>query len=213
MISSIITPMNFTILRDAIVQHIVNVRDNQKQLARDSGATEEWVNQIINFIVFPKRFRFPDVEDMPCVFVYFNEMSFPEDEQDVYNNESVGTLVVEYYTVGLNEESEEKTADSNAEDRLNYLTAQLYKILCSEATNLYTATNRLIKTFRLKSWKRVISPESDNTAGTVLGAKFEFEVGFDEPTYYTNTNEIREFYTNLEIRDENIDPFVREILN
>ena len=213
MISSIITPMNFTILRDAIVQHIVNVRDNQKQLARDSGATEEWVNQIINFIVFPKRFRFPDVEDMPCVFVYFNEMSFPEDEQDVYNNESVGTLVVEYYTVGLNEESEEKTADSNAEDRLNYLTAQLYKILCSEATNLYTATNRLIKTFRLKSWKRVISPKSDNTAGTVLGAKFEFEVGFDEPTYYTNTNEIREFYTNLEIRDENIDPFVREILN
>lgn len=213
MISSIITPMNFTILRDAIVQHIVNVRDNQKKLAQDSGAKEEWINQIINFIVFPKRFRFPDVEDMPCVFVYFNEMSFPEDEQDVYNNETVGNLVVEYYTVGLNEESEEKTADSNAEDRLNYLTAQLYKILCSEATNLYTATNRLIKTFRLKSWKRVISPENDNTAGTVLGAKFEFEVGFDEPTYYTNTNEIREFYTKLEIRDENIDPFVREILN
>ncbi len=213
MISSIITPMNFTILRDAIVQHIVNVRDNQKKLAQDSGAKEEWINQIINFIVFPKRFRFPDVEDMPCVFVYFNEMSFPEDEQDVYNNETVGNLVVEYYTVGLNEESEEKTADSNAEDRLNYLTAQLYKILCSEATNLYTATNRLIKTFRLKSWKRVILPENDNTAGTVLGAKFEFEVGFDEPTYYTNTNEIREFYTKLEIRDENIDPFVREILN
>lgn len=213
MIKSIITPMNFTIVRDAIVQHLVNVRESQKQLAKNSGATEEWVNQIINFIVFPKRFRFPDVEDMPCVFVYFNEMNFPEDEQDVYNNEAVGNLVVEYYAVGLNEESEEKTADSNADDRLNYLTAQLYKILCSEATNLYTATNRLIKSYRLKSWKRVVSPENDNTAGTVLGAKFEFEVGFAEPTYYTNTTEIREFYTKLGIRDENIDPFVREILN
>lgn len=213
MIKSIITPMNFTIVRDAIVQHLVNVRDNQKQLAINSGATEEWVNQIINFIVFPKRFRFPDVEDMPCVFVYFNEMNFPEDEQDVYNNEVVGNLVVEYYAVGLNEETEEKTADSNADDRLNYLTAQLYKILCSEETNLYTATNRLIKGFRLKSWKRVVSPENDNTAGTVLGAKFEFEVEFSEPTYYTNTTEIKEFYTKLGIRGENIDPFVREILN
>ena len=122
MIKTVITPMNFTLVRDSIVQHLVNVRESQKQLAKESGATDLWINQIINFTVFPKRFRFPDVEDMPCVFVYFNEVSFPEDEQDVYNNEAVATLVVEYYAVGLNEESGEQTADSNAEDRLNYLT-------------------------------------------------------------------------------------------
>ena len=212
MIKTLITPMNFTLVRDSIVQHIVNVRESQKELAKESGAKDLWINQIINFTVFPKRFRFPDVEDMPCVFVYFNEMTFPEDEQDVYNNEAVGTLVVEYYAVGLNEDSPEQTADSNAEDRLNYLTAQLYKILCSEATNIYTATDRLVKGFVIKSWKRVLSPENDNTAGTVLGAKFEFEVQFEEPTHYTNTTEIKEFYTNLEIRDENIDPFIKNII-
>ena len=120
---SIITPMNLTLVRDAIVQHIVNIRDSQKQLAKDSGADDLWIDQIINFTVFPKRFRFPDVQDMPCVFVYFNEIDFPADEQDVYENEASANLVVEYYTVGLNEETQ--TADSNAEDRLNYLTAQL----------------------------------------------------------------------------------------
>lgn len=207
---SIITPMNLTLVRDAIVQHIVNIRDSQKQLAKDSGADDLWIDQIINFTVFPKRFRFPDVQDMPCVFVYFNEVDFPEDEQDIYENEAVANLVVEYYTVGLNEETQ--TADSNAEDRLNYLTAQLYKILCSEATNLYVATDRLIKGFKIKSWKRVLTPDDNNIASTVLGAKFEFQVEFTEPTNYTNTFDIKEFYTKADIRDENIDPFVRIIL-
>ena len=207
---SIITPMNLTLVRDAIVQHIVNIRDSQKQLAKDSGADDLWIDQIINFTVFPKRFRFPDVQDMPCVFVYFNEIDFPADEQDVYENEASANLVVEYYTVGLNEETQ--TADSNAEDRLNYLTAQLYKILCSEATNLYVATDRLIKGFKIKSWKRVLTPDDNNIASTVLGAKFEFQVEFTEPTNYTNTFDIKEFYTKADIRDENIDPFVRIIL-
>lgn len=207
---SIITPMNLTLVRDAIVQHIVNIRDSQKQLAKDSGADDLWIDQIINFTVFPKRFRFPDVQDMPCVFVYFNEIDFPADEQDVYENEASANLVVEYYTVGLNEETQ--TADSNAEDRLNYLTAQLYKILCSEATNLYVATDRLIKGFKIKSWKRVLTPDDNNIVSTVLGAKFEFQVEFTEPTNYTNTFDIKEFYTKADIRDENIDPFVRIIL-
>lgn len=207
---SIITPMNLTLVRDAIVQHIVNIRDSQKQLAKDSGADDLWIDQIINFTVFPKRFRFPDVQDMPCVFVYFNEIDFPADEQDIYENEASANLVVEYYTVGLNEETQ--TADSNAEDRLNYLTAQLYKILCSEATNLYVATDRLIKGFKIKSWKRVLTPDDNNIASTVLGAKFEFQVEFTEPTNYTNTFDIKEFYTKADIRDENIDPFVRIIL-
>lgn len=212
MIKTLITPMNFTLVRDSIVQHLVNVRESQKELAKESGAEDLWINQVLNYTVFPKRFRFPDVEDMPCVFVYFNEMTFPENEQDVYENNAVANLNVEYYAVGLNEESDEVTADSNAEDRLNYLTAQLYKSLCSEATNIYTATGRLVKGFTLKSWKRVMSPNDDNTAGTVLGAKFEFEVEFAEPTHYANTTEIKEFYTGLDIRDENIDPFIKTII-
>lgn len=215
MIPSIITPMNCTLVRDSICQHLANCRDNQKELAREAGEGEEWINKNVQFVVFPKRFRFPDVEDMPCVFVYFNELNFPENEQDTFENEAIGNLVVEYYAVGLNDDETEgeKDADTNAEDRLSYLTAQLYKILCSEATNLYDATGKKIKGFTIKSWKRIITPENDNTAGTVLGAKFEFNVEFGEPTYYANTTEIREFYTKLNIREEFIDPFVQVILN
>jgi len=215
-IPAIITPMNFTLARDAICQHLANIRDEQIKLAQDSGAEDDWIKQVIDFTIYPKSFHFPDVEQMPCVYVYFNEMKFPESEQDIYENEAVGNLVVEYYTVGLNETSDTeilKTADENAEDRLNYLTAQIYKILCSEATNIYVATNRLIKGWKIKSWKRIISPEKDNTASTVLGAKFEFEVQFGEPTHYTETIEIKEYYMTLDIREEFIDPFVRLILD
>ena len=215
MIPSVITPMNYALVRDAICQHLANCRDNQETLARQAGQDVGWVAKNIHFVIFPKRFRFPDVEDMPCVYVYFNKMDFPADEQDTYCNEAVGNLVVEYYAVGLNDEEESETqndADTNAEDRLSYLTAQLYKILCSEETNVYTATAKKIKGFTVKSWERILTPENDNTAGTVLGAKFVFEVEFDEPTYYANTSEIEEFYTSLNIREEFIDPFVQIVL-
>lgn len=216
MIPSIITSMNFTPIRDAICQHIANCRDNQIVIAQNAGLTELQIEQNIKFTVFPKRFRYPDVSEMPCVFVYFNEMTFPEDEQDIYDNAAMATLQVEYYAVGcdeVNDNGEIVNADTNAEDRLNYLTAQLYKILCSEETNVYKATNRLIKTFRVRSWKRTTTPDADNTVGTVLGAVFEFEVGFDEPTYYTQTHKLEEFYTTLNIQDEYISPFVRVLLD
>lgn len=212
MISEIITPMNFTLVRDYICNNLRDVRDTQKELAKKGGATDEWIDETIHFTIFPKRFRFPNVDEMPCVFVYFDEMNFSEDEQDVYENEATANLVVEYYAAGVNGNSENRTADSNAEDRLNYLTAQLYKTLCSEATNIYEATDRIVKHFTLKSWKRTATPELDNTAATVLGAKFEFNVGFAEPTHYANTTEIKEFYIKANIRDKNITPFIRHIL-
>lgn len=216
MIPSIITSMNFTPIRDAICQHIANCRDSQILIAQNAGLTENQIEQNIDFTVFPKRFRYPDVSEMPCVFVYFNEMTFPEDEQDIYDNAATAILQVEYYTVGcdeVNAKGETVNADANAEDRLNYLTAQLYKILCSEETNVYKATNRVIKTWRVRSWKRTTTPDADNTVGTVLGAVFEFEVGFDEPTYYTQTYNLEEFYTTLNIQEEYISPFVRILLD
>ena len=216
MIPTVITPMNFALVRDSICQHLKKCRDNQETLARSAGKTSEWVEKNIHFVIFPKRFRFPSVEDMPCVYVYFNRLDFPEDEQDAFCNCATGNLVVEYYTVGLNDEEtaqNQNDADTNAEDRLSYLTAQLYKILCSEETSIYTATGKIVKGFTIKSWERIITPESDNTAGTVLGAKFTFDVEFEEPTYYANTNEIRNFYMKAEISKEFIDPFVQILIN
>ena len=221
MIPSIITPMNFTLIRDAVCQVLADCRDNQKELATDSGADDLWIEQLLDFTIYPKRFRYPDISEMPCVFVYFSDISFPGDEQDIYENGATATLQIQYYACGKTETDTDddgntynsKTADASAEDRLNYLTAQIYKILCAEETNIYRGTNYYVKTWRLKSWKRTTTPESDNTIGTVLGAVFEFEVGFDEPTYYTQTNEIKDFYMTLDIQDEFIDPYIRLILD
>ena len=157
---------------------------------------------------------------MPCVFVYFDEMDFPEDGQDIYENFVHANLRIDYYAVGLvetglNEENEIeilKKAEENAEDRLNYLTAQLYKILCCEQ-NLKKGTNNLVTRTRIKKWKRMPTPKGYESSGAVLAASFFLELGFLEPTYYCDTKEIMEFYTTLEIQDEYIDPFIKIILN
>lgn len=219
-ISSIITPMNFSLVRDAICQLLKNERDAQKELARKTGADENWISQIIDFTIYPKRFRLPDASDLPCVFVYFNELNFPESGQDIQENSCFGNLRIEYYTTGKAEtgvdESGNKifirTADENAEDRLNYLTAQIYKTLCNES-NVRKGTNDLVSHTIIKKWERTSSPEGRNTAETVLGAAFTLELGFDEPTYYAETHEIKEFYFTLDIQEEFIDPFVRVILD
>lgn len=222
-IQSIITPMNSSLVRDAICQLLANQRDNQIALAQKAKASDDWINQTIDFTIFPKRFRFPDASDMPCVYVYFDEGVFPTDEQDIYENEFVGSLQVEYYACGVNEsyvedEDDEnslglKIADSNAEDRLNYLTAQIYKILCSEPTNIYKATDGLVKTFTVRKWERLLTPRDVTSAAeSVLAARFTFDVGISEPTYYENTIQIKEFYTKLNIKDEFIDPLTRQIL-
>ena len=218
-LESIITPMNFTLARDALCQLIANERDNQIILAQESGASSEWIEQTLGFTVYPKRLKLPDVSDMPCVFPYINEISFPEDRQDIYENYALANLVVECYAVGKTETAEDKnhneyivkTADENAEDRLNYLTAQIYKILCSEST-VKAGTNNLVTHFIPKRWERIITPGGDTSVGVVYGASLTFELGFNEPTYYARTNEIQEFYSTLEIRDEYIDPFVQVIL-
>ena len=221
-ISSIITPMNFSLARDAICQLLATERDKQIELAKEGGASDEWVHQTMDFTVFPKRFRYPDVSEMPCVFVYFNRGTFPEDSQDAYENEFIANMQVEYYACGLNEELTDKTedeilklinkAESNAEDRLNYLTAQLYKILFSEPTNLYRATDNIVHSVRLKGWERILTPRDTlGAAEGVLAARFSFELGINEETYYTNTLNIKEFYTKLQIREEFIDPLIRRV--
>lgn len=221
-INSIITPMSFSLARDAICQLLATERDKQIELAKEGGATEGWIHQTMDFTVFPKRFRYPDVSEMPCVYVYFNRGSFPEDRQDLYENEFVGNMQVEYYACGLNEDLTDKTedealklineAEANAEDRLNYLTAQIYKILFSEPTNLYRATDNIVHSVKLKDWERILTPRDTlGAAEGVLAARFSFELGINEKTYYTNTLNIKEFYTKLQIREEFIDPLIRRI--
>ena len=209
MLSELITPMAFTLVRDSISQLIANERDNQIVMALQAGKTNEQIADEIDFTVYPKRFRVPSVKEMPCVYVYFNRMDFPQEMQATNENYALGNLVIEFYCCG--ESTADKTADENAETRLEYFAAQLYKIMCSEQ-NVYKGTNKIVTHNRLKSWQRILTPDELNQAATVLGASWEFEIGFNEPAYYNDTIRIQEFYTTLHIQDEFIDPFVRILL-
>ena len=82
MIKELIPPMNHTHVKAAICQLLANIRDSQKEFAND-----EFDSNFIDFTIFPKRFRFPSVEDLPCVYVYFNEADIPLDQQDIYYNQ------------------------------------------------------------------------------------------------------------------------------
>ena len=75
-LESIITPMNFTLARDALCQLLANERDNQIKLAQESGASDEWIDNTLDFTVYPKRLKLPDVSDMPCVFPYITNYRF-----------------------------------------------------------------------------------------------------------------------------------------
>lgn len=212
--------MNMTIVRDAICQLLASERDRQIEIAREQGWTEDKISNLLDFIIYPKRLTFPDVSGMPCVFVYFNQLDFPADQQDIYENYAIGNLQFEFYAAGKTETGTDlkgnkiiiKTDEENAEDRLSYLAAQLYKILNCEK-NVSKGTDGLVDHSIIKKWERIKSPEDKNSAVCVLGAAITLELGFSEPTSYLEAAKIKELYMTLNIQEEYIDPFVRIILD
>lgn len=216
----LIQPMNMTLVRDAICQLLAAERARQKEAAAAQGMSEDEITNLIDFVIYPKRLTFPDVSAMPCVFVYFNQIDFPAEQQDIYENYAIGNLQIEFYAAGKTETGTDssgneiivKTDEENAEDRLNYLTSQLYKILNCEA-NVAKGTDNIVNHSLVKKWERIKSPEDENSAVCVLGAALTLELGFSEPTAYLDAATIKEFYITLDIQEEYIDPFVKIILD
>lgn len=220
MTNEIIQPMAMTIVRDAICQLLASERDKQIKIAQAQGMSDDEIANLIDFVIYPKRLTFPDVSGMPCVFVYFNQVDFPADQQDIYENYAIANLQLEFYAAGKTETGRDskgnkyiiKTDEENAEDRLSYLSAQLYKILNCER-NVSKGTDGLVSHSIVRKWERIKSPEDENSAVCVLGAAYTLELGFSEPTSYLEAAKIKELYMTLDIQDQYIDPFVRIILD
>ena len=220
MTNEIIQPMAMTIVRDAICQLLASERDKQIKIAQAQGMSDDEIANLIDFVIYPKRLTFPDVSGMPGVFVYFNQVDFPADQQDIYENYAIANLQLEFYAAGKTETGRDskgnkyiiKTDEENAEDRLSYLSAQLYKILNCER-NVSKGTDGLVSHSIVRKWERIKSPEDENSAVCVLGAAYTLELGFSEPTSYLEAAKIKELYMTLDIQDQYIDPFVRIILD
>lgn len=212
--NELITPMNQVIVRDAIAQFLANERDNQIILAKQLGKSDEWIEQNIYFTVFPKRYRSIDSADCPCVLVYFDSADPDPGLQYPDSNFTDASLNFEMYVSGINEEDTEQnivTADENADDRLNYLLSQVYKIFSSEA-GWYAGTDGLVNKRIFNGWHRIAQPSDTNESLSLLGMNLKYTVGFEEPTRQITPREIKELYFKLKIQDEYIDPIVKILL-
>lgn len=211
MFDNIIPPMNYVFVRDSICELLASERDNQVEIAHLAGFSDKFIKENIDFTVYPKKYRMPDIEDMPCVFVYIENEDFPEDLQSYGGaGEAIAKIAVEYYAAGTS--TFYKSADANADERFNYLTSQIHYILNSE-DNADKGTEGFIKHCVFKGWKRVQAPDDLNEAITALGGKFNYEIGINEPANLAKTVNIKELYIKAKIRDEFIDPYIKILLN
>ncbi len=212
MLNQLITPMNYTIVKDAIASLLLNERDNQVSIAEAQGMSESDIYNLINFEVYSALWRPLSVDDMPAVSVYAESISFPTDRQ--YGDENWAEVIynIDCFTVGQNAENEYgeivKSAEQIADERINYLLSQVYKVLCGEA-NFYKNAKGIVKNPFVLSMTRISTPELENEKYVGLGKRLQFRLEMPEPTELLSLVEIKEIYIKLNVRDEVIDPFIR----
>lgn len=211
MLHSLITPMKFAIVRDAIASLIADERDNQVQLAETAGKTDQEITNDIDFGVYSALWRPLSVADLPAVAVYADSMSFPTGRQYGSENYNEATYNIDCYAVGQNGVDEfgdtVYNAEQNADRRLNYLVAQVYKTLFSER-NWFKGAKGIVEAPFIVSMSRIQEPEIDNEQYVTLGYRIQLRIEFREPTQLLTGHELRQLYITLKVRDELIDPFV-----
>jgi hypothetical protein len=211
MLNQLITPMNFIVIRDAIAEVIAKERDEQLVIAKADGYTQAEIANNINFGVYSALWRPLSIEDMPAVAVYSDNMNFPADLSYGSQNYNHATFNIDCYAVGQNGVDEfgeiVRTAEQNADTRLNYLVSQIYKILFSE-TNWKKNTANLVTASFITGVFRIQESELNNETQGVLGYRIQLRIEFNEPTQIISGVELKQIYFSLKIRDELIDPFV-----
>lgn len=207
----LIQPMNFVLVKNAIASLIANERDNQILLAQQAGKTEDEIANDFDFTVYNSLWRPLDVKGMSAVAVYFDNSSFPTNRQYGDENWSEANFNIDCFAVGqngINEFGEVSiTAEQAADNRLNYLISQIYKIVCAERY-WDKNSNGIVKNPFIVSVNRIIELGMENEESVVLGARITLRLEFNEPTEQIEGVELKNLIFNLKIRDEFISEFV-----
>lgn len=210
---SLITPMKKVIVKDLITSYITNELENQIEIAKKLGYKSEWINDNIIFNIFSKRLRMPNASEMPCVYLFFDKTEYKTNSAFPDENRANAQLVVEMYTAGKNLLDEHQhhiisDADARADSRLEYLASQIYQILCSEQAESFRNQIGILEFFPV-SLVKIAAPKRENTTESIMGEKWVFEMFFDEPTMQLSGTELKELYLSTQVKEEDIDPFVR----
>ena len=90
--TEIIPNLYFKIIKDKIATFIANERDNQIELAREQGYSENRIKEEIDFTIFTDKFKPLTKEDLPCIIVDIAGTTYPPNMQyadKVYANSTL----------------------------------------------------------------------------------------------------------------------------
>jgi capsule polysaccharide modification protein KpsS len=212
----------FKVIKDKIASFIANERDNQIEIARSKGYSNERIRNEIDFTIFTDKFKPLSKEDLPCVIVDIQNTVYPPTMQYASKVYANSTLQFYLFSKGYSEEYDIDTNnkeiindDKNSSVRLDYLLSQIIGICNSEkAYNFGTEDNRnrpkhlYIDKKAINNWKRILMPEEINQTETTLAYLLEYNISYFEYTEQITGKELKEIYSTLKIRDEFINPFL-----
>lgn len=153
-------------LKDKIATFIANERDNQIQLAREQGYSEDRIKEEIDFTIFTDKFKPLNKEDLPCIIIDIVNTTYPPNMQ--YSDKMYANSTLQFYLFSKGYSKYETNAYNSNNDnnnnnncnnnhnnnlliqddkvsslRLDYLLSQILAIYNSErAYNFGTEDNR-----------------------------------------------------------------------
>lgn len=153
-------------LKDKIATFIANERDNQIQLAREQGYSEDRIKEEIDFTIFTDKFKPLNKEDLPCIIIDIVNTTYPPNMQ--YSDKMYANSTLQFYLFSKGYSKYETNAYNSNNDnnnnnncnnnhnnnlliqddkvsslRLDYLLSQILAICNSErAYNFGTEDNR-----------------------------------------------------------------------
>ena len=223
--TELISNLYFKIIKDKVATFIANERDNQIQLAREQGYSENRIKEEIDFTIFTDKFKPLTKEDLPCIIIDIANTTYSPNMQ--YSNKLYANSTLQFYLFSKGYSKYETDNSNNnlliqddkvSSLRLDYLLSQILAICNSEkAYNFGTEENRnkdkslYIDKKTLLNWKRILTPEDTNQTETTLAYIVEYNIGYFEYTEEIKGEELREIYTKLKIRNEFIDPFIKSL--
>jgi hypothetical protein len=214
-IDTLILPMVFTSVVDKVVDILVLERDEQKRLAAEAAFTPEEIESQIDFKIFKNKWNSLNVnQEETFINIYPQQESFPIHRQFHNHFTSDLALNLELYaargSIKIEREGENDdiiAGDELAEFRLEYLIAQVLKILGSEKWNLL-GLKGIVEKMTFSNWVRIEEPELENEQKTLLGVRIQLNVEFKETFQNVRGNELNSLLQNTRINNKLIEPLV-----
>lgn len=204
MLTEIIPDLSYKTAELAIAAILQAEMNNQETLLLDAGKTQEEIDNDYKFSVKRGLYYPKDASEMPLVNVYMQ--SATPDQQYSDGCMLDYTVVIDMYVCRMEEEANDGTISSGekaANDRLDYLISQVFRILENEA-NYYKGFSGIYEKTNIQSIQKSVN-EMDNVAYASMMARLQYKITITENTEQLQGFDIDGFliHLNLDGKDTN----------